>query len=133
MRKIVFTNGCFDILHVGHVRLLNWAKRQGDYLIVGLNSDKSVSRLKGPERPVNNELDRKEVLESIKDVDEVIIFNSDTPLELIESIRPSVLIKGGDYQENKVVGYSLVNSYGGVVKIFDYVEGKSSSSIINRI
>lgn len=133
MRKIVFTNGCFDILHVGHVRLLNWAKRQGDYLIVGLNSDKSVSRLKGPERPVNNELDRKEILESIKDVDEVIIFNSDTPIELIEIIRPSVLVKGGDYKANKVVGYSLVNSYGGAVKIFDYVEGKSSSSIINRI
>lgn len=130
-RKVVFTNGCFDILHLGHLRLLEYCKSIGDILIVGLNSDESVSRLKGPNRPINNQIQRKTMLESIRYVDEVRIFNDDTPLKLIEDLRPNIIVKGGDYLKEEVIGNSLAE-----VRIFNYVEGysttKSIQNIINR-
>jgi rfaE bifunctional protein nucleotidyltransferase chain/domain len=103
-KKIVFTNGCFDILHRGHVTYLNQAKSLGDLLVMGMNSDASVKRLKGPERPINKELDRKFVLENLKSVDFVEIFTEDTPLELIKLVKPSILVKGGDWTIDKIVG-----------------------------
>lgn len=130
-RKVVFTNGCFDILHLGHLKLLEYCKSIGDILIVGLNSDESVSRLKGPNRPINNQIQRKTMLESIRYVDEVRIFNDDTPLKLIEDLRPNIIVKGGDYLKEEVIGNSLAE-----VRIFNYVEGysttKSIQNIINR-
>ncbi len=130
-KKVVFTNGCFDILHLGHLRLLEYCKSIGDILIVGLNSDESVSRLKGPNRPINNQIQRKTMLESIRYVDEVRIFNDDTPLKLIEDLRPNIIVKGGDYLKEEVIGNSLAE-----VRIFNYVEGysttKSIQNIINR-
>ena len=127
-RKVVFTNGCFDLLHEGHLRLLEFAFSQGDYLIVGINSDNSVKRLKGFERPINNQIIRKIMLEKIKFVDEVHIFDEDTPYDLIKKIGPNVLIKGGDYKLKDVIGADLVDE----VKIFPLKEGFSSSSIIEK-
>lgn len=112
-RKIVFTNGCFDIVHKGHVAYLNQAKSLGNYLIVGMNSDASVKRLKGLSRPINSELDRKFVLENLKAVDEVIIFDEDTPLDLIMQIKPQVLVKGGDWKIDQIVGAKEVLAWGG--------------------
>lgn len=106
---VVFTNGVFDLLHPGHIRLLKWAKSFGDYLIVGLNSDSSVKRLKGNSRPIMPENDRFEILSSIKYVDKVIIFSEDTPYELIKRIRPNIIVKGGDYTKETVVGRDLVD------------------------
>jgi len=114
--SVVFTNGCFDLLHVGHVRYLKEAKGMGSKLIVGLNSDASVKRLKGDSRPLVNQSDRKEVLESLESVDEVHIFEEDTPLELIKKIRPDVLVKGGDYSIEDIVGGAEVVSWGGEVR-----------------
>lgn len=126
--KIIFTNGCFDILHVGHMELLKFCKSLGDYVIVGLNSDLSVKGLKGDKRPINNEHDRKKMLESIKYVDEVIIFNQTTPYELIKKISPAIIVKGGDYKKEEVVGSDISD-----VVIFNYLNGYSTSKIIKNI
>ena len=132
-KKIVFTNGCFDIIHVGHIKLLEKAKSFGDYLIVGLNSDKSVKMLKGEGRPYNNEKDRKFVLESIKYVDKVLIFDEKTPSLLIEKIKPDVLVKGGDYTIETIVGADFVLNSGGEVKIVPILEGFSSTKYIEKL
>lgn len=131
-KKIVFTNGCFDILHVGHIRLLNDAKKLGDILVVGINSDSSVKKLKGENRPINIESDRKTLLESLKSVDYVFTFVEDNPLNLIKKIRPNILVKGGDYNEN-IIGSDFVIENGGEVKILCFHEGYSSSKYINQI
>jgi len=132
-RKIVFTNGCFDIIHAGHISLLKQAKQFGDILIVGLNSDASVKSIKGETRPVNSEADRAEVLCAFEFVDAVIIFNEDTPLELIKKILPDVLVKGADYTPQTVVGADVVMENGGKVELVKLVEGKSSSRILDII
>ena len=128
-KRIVFTNGCFDILHLGHVRYLEEAKSFGDVLIVGLNSDASVRRLKGESRPVNPEMDRAYLLAALEAVDYVCLFGEDTPYKLIEKVRPDVLVKGGDYRGKEVVGSDLA----GEVKLVDFVEGRSTSGIIDKI
>ena len=130
--RIVFTNGCFDVLHRGHVYYLSKAREMGDVLVVGLNSDKSVSRLKGDGRPVNNQNARAEVLGGLGMVDYIIIFEEDTPLELIHSVEPDLLVKGGDYRIEEIVGHKEVISRGGRVITIPILEGYSSSSIINR-
>jgi len=132
-KKIVFTNGCFDILHVGHVTYLDAAKQLGDVLIVGVNSDASVRRLKGPSRPINNESDRSMVLSALKAVDFTVIFDEDTPLELIKQITPHILTKGGDYTEDTIVGAPYVRSHGGEVVVIPLVAGKSTTSIIRKV
>ncbi len=132
-KKIVFTNGCFDIIHAGHISYLNEAKSLGDILIVGLNSDNSVKRLKGEGRPIICEKDRAYVLSSLKPVDYVIIFDEDTPYKLIKEIKPDILVKGGDYEGKDVVGKDMVESYGGKFILINFLEGKSTSGIINKI
>ena len=128
-KRVVFTNGCFDILHLGHVKYLQEAKRLGDVLIVGLNSDESVRRLKGKERPINPQFDRAYLLASLEAVDYVVIFDEDTPYELIKRIKPDILVKGGDYKEKVVVGSDIVKE----VKLIDFIPGKSTTKIIQRI
>lgn len=132
-KKIVFTNGCFDILHRGHVAYLNEARRLGDFLIVGLNADASVKRLKGPSRPINSELDRKFVMENLKSVDGVEIFIEDTPLELIKAIRPQILVKGGDWSVDQIVGGREVIGWGGEVLSLSFVDGYSTTGVIKKI
>ena len=132
-KKIVFTNGCFDILHVGHKRYLQQAATLGDILIVGVNSDASVRRLKGPTRPVNNEQDRAEILSALGFIDYVVIFDEDTPYELIKKIQPDVLVKGGDYKPEEVVGRDIVLARGGRLELIQFVEGKSTTNIINKM
>lgn len=132
-KKIVFTNGCFDILHVGHVRYLQEAAGLGDILVVGLNSDESVRRLKGAERPVNSEADRAEILASLKCVSYVVIFEEDTPYNLIEKLQPDVLVKGSDYKPEEVVGKDIVEARGGCLKLISFVEGKSTTNIIKKM
>lgn len=132
-KKIVFTNGCFDILHVGHKRYLEEAHKLGDILVVGVNSDESVKRLKGPERPINTERDRVEMLTALDCVDYVIVFEDDTPYELINRVKPTILVKGGDYKPEEVVGKDIVESNGGEVVIIPLVDGKSTTAIIERI
>ena len=132
-KKIVFTNGCFDILHVGHKRYLQQAATLGDILIVGVNSDSSVKRLKGADRPVNNEQDRAEMLSALGFIDYVTIFDEDTPYELIKTIQPDVLVKGGDYKPDEVVGKDIVEARGGKLELISFVEGKSTTNIINKI
>lgn len=132
-KKVVFTNGCFDILHVGHLRYMNEAKRQGDVLIVGVNSDASVKRLKGESRPINNENDRAEMLSGLEAVDFTIIFSEDTPISLIEAIKPSVHVKGGDYKKDDLPETEVVERHGGEVRILTFVEGKSTTNIVNKI
>ena len=127
--KIVFTNGCFDILHVGHVTYLEKARNLGKHLIVGLNTDASVQRLKGPTRPLVHELDRARVLSSLASVDAVVLFDQDTPTELIKTIRPDILVKGGDYAPDQVAG----REYAGEVRIIDFEEGYSTTSVVNKI
>ena len=131
-QSIVFTNGCFDILHKGHIILLSRASDFGDLLVIGLNSDDSVSRLKGKNRPYQDESSRSLILASLEFVDYVIVFPEDTPQNLIDKIQPDVLIKGGDYKPEEIVGYETVKSKGGKVYCLDFVEGYSSSSIINK-
>lgn len=131
--RIVFTNGCFDILHLGHVDYLIKARKLGDTLIVGINSDSSVKKLKGETRPVNNEQARVLLLASLEFVDFVIIFNEETPLELIKSINPDVLVKGGDYTVETVVGADYVLNYGGKVEIIPFLEGFSTTQIIQNL
>src|SRR6478735_9433553 len=132
-KRIVFTNGCFDIIHKGHVTYLNEAKKLGDLLVVGLNSDASVKRLKGPERPINNELDRQYVMSQLKPVDFVEIFTEDTPLNLILKIQPKVLVKGGDWKIEQIVGGKEVIANGGDVFSLHFVDGYSTTSIIHKI
>jgi D-beta-D-heptose 7-phosphate kinase/D-beta-D-heptose 1-phosphate adenosyltransferase len=130
--KIVFTNGCFDLLHIGHIRLLQDARREGDRLIVAINSDRSVKCLKGESRPIVGESERAYVLAALSVVDAVVIFDQDTPLQLIEALRPDVIVKGGDYTENTVVGAREVQSWGGRVKIVPIVEGFSTTKLIAK-
>ena len=132
-KKVVFTNGCFDILHAGHVTYLTEAKRQGDILIVGVNSDSSVKRLKGETRPINSEYDRAFVLDALKSVDYTVIFEEDTPEELIACLKPSIHGKGGDYKKEDLPETKIVESYGGEVIILNFVEGKSTTNIIEKI
>ena len=132
-QKIVFTNGCFDLLHAGHVTYLEAAKKTGDKLILGLNTDRSVSALKGPTRPVVHEGDRARVLAALESVDAVILFDEDTPLALIDAIRPDVIVKGDDYTEDQVVGGKEVKAYGGQVKLIPLVQGRSTSNIIKKL
>lgn len=132
-KKVVFTNGCFDILHIGHIRYLQQAAKLGDILVVGLNSDSSVKRLKGEERPINTESDRAEMLSALAFVDYVVIFEDDTPLQLIKTIQPDVLVKGGDYAPDEVVGKKEVEDRGGRLVLIPFVEGKSTTNIIKKI
>jgi D-beta-D-heptose 7-phosphate kinase/D-beta-D-heptose 1-phosphate adenosyltransferase len=131
--RIVFTNGCFDVLHAGHVRLLELARRKGDMLIVGINSDASVRRLKGSSRPVNVLADRAEVLSGLAAVDHVVVFEDDTPLDLIRAIRPDVLAKGGDYTVESIVGADIVREAGGEVFIAPLLTGRSTTSMLAAI
>lgn len=132
-RRLVFTNGCFDLLHAGHVTYLEAAARLGDRLVLGLNTDRSVSALKGPSRPVIHEADRARVLAALEAVDAVILFDQDTPLELINALKPDILVKGSDYREDQVVGASEVKSWGGKVALVDIVPGRSTSRIIEKL
>ena len=132
-KKLVFTNGCFDILHTGHVRYLQTAAGFGDILVLGLNSDSSVRKLKGPHRPIMTQADRADLLSAIEAIDCIVIFDDETPSRLIQSVSPDVLVKGGDYLPEDVVGYDTVTENGGCVKIVPYVEGKSTSGIVNSI
>lgn len=127
-KKIVFTNGCFDILHAGHVRIIEFSKSKGDILILGLNSDASVRRLKGPTRPVNKEKDRQIVVSALEAVDGVVLFKEDTPLNLIKIIKPDILVKGADYTADTVVG----REYAGKVVLCPLVKGKSTTNIIKK-
>ena len=131
-QSIVFTNGCFDILHIGHIRLLEEARRRGDRLIVGLNSDASVRRLKGAARPIVGEAERAQVLAALSAVDAVVVFEEDTPLRLIEALRPNILVKGGDYTEDKVVGAREVRAWGGRVELIPLVPGTSTTRLIKK-
>jgi D-beta-D-heptose 7-phosphate kinase / D-beta-D-heptose 1-phosphate adenosyltransferase len=131
-QKIVFTNGCFDLLHPGHVRLLRQAADQGDFLVVGLNSDESVRRLKGPSRPINASDARAEVMSALEAVDAVTVFDEDTPLDLIISLRPDVLVKGGDYKPEEVVGRAEVEATGGRLLLIPLVEGHSTTGLVRR-
>jgi D-beta-D-heptose 7-phosphate kinase / D-beta-D-heptose 1-phosphate adenosyltransferase len=132
-RKIVFTNGCFDLLHAGHVTYLEAAKKRGDKLVLGLNTDRSVSALKGPTRPVVNQDDRARVLAALESVDAVILFDEDTPLKLIKAIRPDVIAKGSDYTADQVVGGKEVLSWGGEIALIDLIAGRSTSNIISKL
>ncbi len=132
-KKIVFTNGCFDILHRGHIAYLNDAREQGDLLVVGVNSDASVKRLKGDDRPINKEEDRKFMLENLKAVDFVFIFEEDTPYELISKIQPDVLVKGGDWKVEDIVGHDIVAKNGGVTKSLRFENGYSTTDLINKV
>ena len=132
-KKIVFTNGCFDLFHKGHRDLIKQSFSFGDILIVGLNSDESVKRLKGEDRPMQNEIERKNALHNTGYVNEVYIFDDDTPLELINLIKPDVLVKGGDYAPNEIVGYEEVTSSGGEIKIVPLTPGFSTTSIIENM
>lgn len=132
-KKLVFTNGCFDILHKGHISYLNEAKNLGDTLIIGVNSDASVKKLKGDDRPVTNEQDRMFALDNLKAVDYVILFTEDTPFNLIKEIQPDVLVKGGDWKAQDIVGSDIVLNNGGEVKSLNFVNGYSTSSILEKI
>jgi len=132
-KKLVFTNGCFDIIHRGHVDYLNRAKALGDYLVVALNSDDSVRRLKGEGRPINKLEDRAFVIANLKAVDFVVSFNEDTPFEIISAIVPDVLVKGGDWSVDQIVGRDIVEANGGKVLSLPYVENYSTTSIINKM
>jgi len=129
---VVFTNGCFDILHVGHIKTLTRAKSEGSKLVVGVNSDSSVQRLKGPTRPVNPEQDRAQLLAALRCVDAVVIFEEDTPIELLEVIRPHVHVKGGDYQVDDLPEKDVVEKHGGRIVIIGLVPGRSTSNLIQK-
>lgn len=131
--KIVFTNGCFDLLHIGHIQYLKKARAQGDFLVVGINADVSVKRLKGPTRPIQNETDRAEILAALESVNATVLFEEDTPENLIKLIKPDVLVKGGDWKISQIVGGDFVQSYGGKVLSLFFIAGKSTSSIVSKI
>ncbi len=130
--KIVFTNGCFDILHQGHARLLASCSEMGERLVIGLNSDTSVKRLKGEGRPVNDQQSRAVLLAALQFTDAIVIFEEDTPETLIHAIKPDILVKGGDWKPEEIAGSSFVKSYGGQVKVVPYLNGFSTTGIIER-
>ena len=130
---VVFTNGCFDIIHLGHVDYLEKARMLGDKLVIGLNSDDSVSRFKGPERPLQDQTSRARILASMQFVDLVVFFNEDTPLTLISELKPNILVKGSDYLAENIVGADVVKKNGGVVKTIDFVPGYSTTRIVEKI
>lgn len=132
-KKIVFTNGCFDLLHVGHVRYLQEARALGDLLVVGVNSDVSVKGLKGLSRPIQGEDDRIEILAALSGVDFVVLFADDTPEKLIREVKPDILVKGGDWSVEKIVGAEFVQSYGGSVKTLQFVKGRSTSGLVEKM
>lgn len=132
-RRIVFTNGCFDLLHVGHIRYLEKAKTLGDIMVVGVNSDRSVRHLKGPDRPILSERERAEILSGLSCVDYITIFDEADPLDLITTLRPHVLVKGGDWTREDVVGKEVVEGSGGKVIILPFVQGSSTSNLITTI
>ncbi len=133
-KKIVFTNGCFDIIHPGHVDYLAQARDLGDYLVLGLNTDESVKRLgKAPNRPINHEQARATVLAALASVDALVLFNEDTPLELIEFLKPNILVKGNDYKPENIVGYDVVTANGGKVITIPFLEGYSTTGLIKKI
>ncbi len=132
-QRVVFTNGCFDILHLGHVEYLEAASQLGDVLVVGLNADASIRRLKGPSRPILPQEARARLLAALEFVEAVIIFEEDTPEKLIEALRPDVLVKGGDYTEDQIAGAAFVRSYGGEVALLPYIPGYSTTSLIQKI
>jgi len=128
-KKIIFTNGCFDLLHAGHVRYLEISKSFGDILILGLNSDRSVTALKGENRPINTQMDRAYILAALEAVDYVVVFDEDTPYDLIKAIKPHVLAKGGDYEGKEVVGQDIADE----LKLIQFVDGKSTTQTIDKI
>ena len=132
-KKIVFTNGCFDILHYGHIKYLQDAKGLADVLVLGLNSDSSVKKIKGSARPINKQLDRARVLSALSCVDYLTIFSEDTPLKLIRLIQPDVLVKGGDWKTEEIVGADFVKARGGKVLAIPYIKGHSTTKLINKI
>ena len=132
-RKIVFTNGCFDLLHVGHVRYLQGARSLGDVLVIGLNADASVRKLKGARRPVTRQNDRAEVLGALACVDHVVLFKEPTPERLIRAIRPDLLVKGGDWKKKDIVGSAFVESYGGKARSLPYIRGFSTTGLLGKI
>ncbi len=131
--KVVFTNGCFDLIHLGHVDYLEKARMLGDKLVVGLNSDNSVGRFKGPERPLQDQTSRARVLAAMQFVDRVVFFNEDTPLDLISELIPDILVKGSDYLTENIVGADVVQQAGGTVKTIDFVPGYSTTRIVEKI
>ena len=131
--RLVFTNGVFDLLHPGHVDVLTGARREGDHLVVGLNSDASVKRLKGPDRPVRTEAERAYVLGALACVDAVVVFDQDTPLELVQRLQPDVIVKGGDYTPDTIVGADVVRARGGRVVVIPLTPGQSTTSIIEKL
>lgn len=131
-QKIVFTNGCFDLLHVGHVRYLQAARALGDELVVAINSDASVKRLKGPERPIQTENDRAEIMAALGCVSYSVLFTEDTPARIIEAIKPHILVKGGDWKISQIVGGEFVQSYGGQVLSLQFIHGKSTTKLIEK-
>jgi len=131
--KVVLTNGVFDLVHIGHIRLLEFCRSQGDFLVVCINSDESVRKIKGPSRPVQTEKDRAEILSALRCVDAVRIFNELDPLECIKAIRPDVLVKGGDWTRETIIGAREVESWGGKVLVFPTVEGVSTTRIVERL
>ena len=132
-KKVVFTNGCFDILHAGHASYLATAKSMGDILVIGLNSDSSVKKLKGRSRPVVSQKNRAIVLGALWAVDFVVIFNELTPIKLIKAIKPDVLVKGGDWKKENIIGADFIESYGGKVRSLEYIKGLSTRGIVKRI
>lgn len=132
-KKLVFTNGCFDILHRGHIEYLNQAKSLGDILIVGINSDRSVKALKGEDRPVNNENDRAFLIDNLKSVDYAIIFDEDTPYNIIKEIIPEFLVKGGDWKEEDIVGWDVVKAHGGKVMSLKFVDNYSTTNTLKKM
>ncbi len=132
-KRIVFTNGCFDVLHLGHVRYLEQARRLGDILVVGVNTDASVRRLKGQKRPLRSEQERAAMVAALKPVDFVTLFDEDTPEALIAELQPHVLVKGGDYTPDRIAGADLVRSWGGEVVVVPYVPGYSTTALVEEI
>ncbi len=132
-KKIVFTNGCFDIIHIGHIRYLKKAKALGDLLVLGLNTDSSVKILKGKARPIMSEKERAEILGSFEMIDYIVLFNDETPIKLISKIKPDILVKGADYKGKEVVGTDVVKRFGGKVKLIKFEKGKSTSALIKKI
>lgn len=132
-KKIVFTNGCFDILHLGHVRYLEKAKQSGDILIVALNTDSSIRRIKGDKRPIIPEMDRAGIVAGLTSVDYTVLFNEDTPLNTIKTLKPDIIVKGSDWSEDKIVGADFVRSYGGKVRTIRLIKGRSTTNFIEKI
>jgi len=132
-QKVVFTNGCFDIIHLGHVKYLSQAADLGNILIIGLNSDSSVNKIKGHDRPVLDQKSRALTLAAFSFVNNIVLFDEETPYKLIKQICPDILVKGGDYKPEEIVGYDIVKDYGGEVKILDFIKGYSTSGIVERI